>query len=74
MDDDGTEASKNANSGGSGDSDGQSNSLSSIKSKVQEQKTKAALDQFFKTLPEKTQKNRAVIDLFKSRKIELIPE
>ena len=74
MDDDGTEASKNTNSGGSGDSDGQSNSLSSIKSKVQEQKTKAALDQFFKTLPEKAQKNRAVIDLFKSRKIELIPE
>ena len=74
MDDDGTEASKNTNSGGSRDSDGQSNSLSSIKSKVQEQKTKAALDQFFKTLPEKAQKNRAVIDLFKSRKIELIPE
>ena len=74
MDDDGTEASKNANTGGSEDSDGQSNSLSSIKSKVQEQKTKAALDQFFKTLPEKAQKNRAVIDLFKSRKIELIPE
>jgi len=74
MDDDGTKATENVHSDRSEHSEAPSNSLSSIKHQIQDQKTKEALEEFFKTLPERARKNRAVIDLFKSRKIELIPE
>ena len=73
MDDDGTEATKNASDGPSGDPQKHSkNSLTSIKEEIQAQKTKDALEQFWATLPDKAKKNRAVIDLFKSRSIEVL--
>ena len=73
MDDDGTEATKNASSGRSENSQGHSkNSLTSIKEEIQAQQTKDALEQFWATLPDKAKKNRAVIDLFKSRSIEVL--